>query len=76
MKITVKSAFEFTATVLTIISYCLISENILIAGFFLGVVSEAFWIIWANMQPRVWGIIIVNACLLLASVNGLWGAIS
>ena len=61
---------EALATLLTIAGFFLISENILIAGFTIALVSNILWLVWAS-DSGAKGIFLVNGVMLLVSLNGL-----
>jgi len=65
---------EILATILTIVSFYLISENILLVGFSLSLLGQLIWLIWAA-DKNAHGIFIVNVALAVASTNGLMTAI-
>lgn len=61
---------EILATLGTIAGYFAISLGILKIGFVLSAFSQILWLVWAyDCNAR--GIMVVNACLLLSSVNGM-----
>ena len=61
---------EIFATVLTIVSLFLLSEQILIAGFTVGIMSNILWLLYAE-QKQLIGIGVVNAILIFINLNGL-----
>jgi hypothetical protein len=65
---------EIVATVLTIAGFFLISEGILGFGFTLSFAANVLWIVWGHSK-NARGIMVVNACLLLSSANGIMGLI-
>lgn len=64
-------AVEVVATILTILGFFLISERVYIVGFTLSLFSNILWLLWAY-DKKAWGIIVVNACLAVSSLNGIW----
>ena len=62
---------EIAATVLTILGFFLVSTGQLTTvGFTISACANVLWIIWGKQAGSA-GIITVNACLLLASINGI-----
>jgi hypothetical protein len=62
---------ELLATIGTILGYFLVTTGILGVGFTISAISQVLWLVWAG-RKEAWGIIVVNACLLLSSLNGIW----
>lgn len=65
---------ETLATILSIVSFFLISESFFLLGFSLSLSANILWLLWAADQQAK-GIFVVNACLAMASTNGLIAAI-
>jgi hypothetical protein len=67
---------EILATIGTILGYFLVTEGVLGFGFAISALAQIAWIVWAlSGQSKAWGIVIVNCCLLVASINGLMGVL-
>ena len=60
---------EITATILTIASLWLLSENNS-QGFIVGMFSNLLWIYWAHEEDAN-GILLVNGILIFLNLNGL-----
>jgi len=67
---------EILATFLTIAGFFILSlsPEFRFYGFLLSFVSNILWILWGSDQ-KAFGIITVNSCLLLSSINGILGSI-
>jgi hypothetical protein len=63
---------ELLATFLTIAGFFSISEGWFAAGFATSLAANVLWLAWAY-EKQAWGIMVVNACLAVSSVNGLLG---
>ena len=63
-------AIEYSATVLTMVGFFLISSKVFLLGFALSIVSNVLWVIWAK-SSKATGIIIVNSVLFISGVNGI-----
>lgn len=61
---------EILATILTIAGFASISAGALLIGFILSLGANILWLVWAS-DAKAYGIITVNACLLLSSINGI-----
>lgn len=67
---------EIFATILTIAGFFILSlsPEFRFYGFLLSLASNILWIVWGSDQ-KAFGIITVNSCLLLSSINGIIGSI-
>lgn len=63
-------AIEVLATILTIVGFFLLSEKVYIVGFTISLFSNMLWLLW-GYEKKAWGIIVVNACLAVSSINGI-----
>lgn len=63
-------AVEWFATVLTVAGFFLLSEKIFVAGFITSIVANLLWMAW-GYDSKAYGIVAVNALLLLSGINGL-----
>lgn len=61
---------EIFATIGTLLGLFLLSEQIMIAGFTVGIMSNLLWILYAE-QKKLMGIFIVNAIMIFINLNGL-----
>ena len=70
-----KSYVEIFATIATIIGFFLVStgENNMV-GFSISASANIAWIAWGG-KAKAYGIITVNACLLVAAFNGILNAL-
>jgi len=63
---------EIAATVLTIVGYTLITQQLMLAGILVAIVGNIVWILWAWFQTLdMKGLIIVNSFMLCAGIVGL-----
>lgn len=65
-------AVEVLATVTTIIGFYLLSEHLMVPGFLISLSANALWLVWGFFN-KANGIMIVNACLAVSSINGIIG---
>ena len=61
---------EIFATIGTLLGLFLLSEQIAVAGFTVGIMSNLLWILYAE-QKKLMGIFIVNAIMIFINLNGL-----
>lgn len=64
-------SIEILATIMTIVGFFLLSEKVFVVGFTVSLFSNVLWLVWGADQ-KAWGIVTVNACLALSSINGIW----
>lgn len=66
---------EILATIATILGFFLVSTgNFALIGFTVSAAANCLWIVW-GLQVRANGIITVNACLLIAALNGILNSV-
>jgi hypothetical protein len=63
---------ETLATILTIIGFFMLSENVLLVGFATSLAANVLWLAW-SYESKAWGIMVVNSALAVSSVNGILG---
>ena len=63
---------EIGATVLTILGYLLITQQIMLIGLIVAIVGNIVWIVWAWWQViEMRGLIVVNSFMLFVGLFGL-----